>query len=57
LLRELHRVLRPDGLISVKPDHMRDADLISLMGREQLFSLSRRRGEFLDFRRLASAAM
>lgn len=56
LLRELHRVLRPDGLVSVKPDHMSDADLLGVMGRERLFSLSGQRGNFLDFRRVAGAA-
>jgi SAM-dependent methyltransferase len=44
LLQELHRVLRPDGLLSVFPMHVGTAAALEIMNEYNLFSLSNRYG-------------
>jgi ubiquinone/menaquinone biosynthesis C-methylase UbiE len=49
LLRELHRVLKAGGLLSVIPDHMGEAELLETVQSGQLFSLQPRRSESFEF--------
>lgn len=51
LLRELHRVLRPDGLLSVLPDHMEEEVFLRTMEAGKLFALQDRQGKVFAFRR------
>lgn len=55
LLRELHRVLRPPGLLSVVPDHMTRDQVLKTMGGEGLFDFQAQRGESLAFTKHADA--
>jgi ubiquinone/menaquinone biosynthesis C-methylase UbiE len=49
LLRELHRVLKAGGLLSVIPDHMGQAELLETVQAGRLFSLQPRRTESFEF--------
>jgi ubiquinone/menaquinone biosynthesis C-methylase UbiE len=49
LLRELHRVLRAGGLLSVIPDHMGQSELLEAVQAGQLFSLLPQRTESFEF--------
>lgn len=40
VLTELHRVLKPEGLLSFSDHHMREDEILSRITREGLFSLS-----------------
>jgi ubiquinone/menaquinone biosynthesis C-methylase UbiE len=42
ILQELHRVLKPDGTLSVQDPHRPQEDLVSWMATRDLFELSRR---------------
>jgi len=54
LLKELHRVLKPDGLLSVIPDHVARDDLFEIMHTENLFSLQAQREEAFNFGKRAN---
>jgi ubiquinone/menaquinone biosynthesis C-methylase UbiE len=51
LLRELHRILKPDGCLSVVPDHMSEDRLLQTLAAEGLFALESRRGDAYQFSR------
>jgi ubiquinone/menaquinone biosynthesis C-methylase UbiE len=55
LLEELCRVLKPGGLLLVKPDHMTRDELLDKVSAGNSFSLERERGESFEFKRLACA--
>jgi ubiquinone/menaquinone biosynthesis C-methylase UbiE len=55
LLQELHRVLRPDGHLSVIPDHMSRGELLEIMTQPNLFCLQGQHGEVLAFTKDGSA--
>jgi ubiquinone/menaquinone biosynthesis C-methylase UbiE len=55
LLAELARVLRPGGILLVKPDHMTRDKLLDNVHAGNSFSLERELGHSYEFRRLASA--
>jgi ubiquinone/menaquinone biosynthesis C-methylase UbiE len=50
ILRELHRVLKTDGLLSVNDHHMKDNDILEKMTASGLFELSFRGKKTLNFR-------
>jgi ubiquinone/menaquinone biosynthesis C-methylase UbiE len=54
LLRELHRVLKPDGILSVIPDHMEESVFLETVQDGNLFSLQARHGESFEFARSAN---
>jgi len=39
-LRELHRVLKPDGILSFSDHHLKEAEIISCMTKGDLFKLA-----------------
>jgi len=49
LLRELYRVLKADGRLSVIPDHMSEAELLDTVQGGGLFSLQSRRNRSFEF--------
>lgn len=53
LLRELHRVLKPGGHLSVIPDHMPTDEFLETMSTENLFTLETQHGKPFEFIRNA----
>ncbi|MFC2023393.1 class I SAM-dependent methyltransferase [Chloroflexota bacterium] len=53
-LRELGRVLKPGGLLAVKPDHMTADQLQATMNSGNLFVLRAQRGKLFEFVRQAN---
>jgi ubiquinone/menaquinone biosynthesis C-methylase UbiE len=51
LLRELHRILKPDGLLSVLPDHMEEEVLMRTLEAGKLFVLQDRQGKVFAFQK------
>lgn len=49
LLRELHKVLKPDGVLSVFPMHIGTQRMLELAEEDGLFTLRDRCGMILDF--------
>jgi len=48
LKKELHRVLKPNGLLSVLAEHMKVNDILKILEKDGLFSLRDRRGNFIN---------
>ncbi len=42
VLEELHRVLKPNGILSVSDHHMKESEIVSKVVRRRLFRLSRK---------------
>jgi ubiquinone/menaquinone biosynthesis C-methylase UbiE len=42
ILQELHRVLKPDGILSFSDHHMKENEIVSGVTNNGLFSLSRK---------------
>ena len=55
LLRELHRVLKAGGLLSVIPDHMGEAELLDTVQAGHLFSLQTRHTKSFEFGKQTNA--
>ena len=51
LLKELHRVMKVNGLLSILPEHIKVADILELAEKDGLFSLRDRHGKLLNFKR------
>jgi len=51
LLKELHRVMKVNGLLSILPEHIKVADVLELAEKDGLFSLRDRHGKLLNFKR------
>lgn len=51
LLRELHRVLKSGGFLSVMPNHMADDGFLQTMQDGNLFALQARNGEAYQFKK------
>ena len=49
--RELHRVLKPDGILSVRDHHMQEADICSRMEEGDLFAFSQKGCKTYSFRK------
>ena len=52
LARELHRVLKPDGLLSVIAEHVKVEDIIKILEKDGPFSLRDRQGNLINLKRL-----
>jgi ubiquinone/menaquinone biosynthesis C-methylase UbiE len=52
LTKELHRVLKPDGLLSVIAEHVKVDDIIKMLEQDGLFSLRDRQGNLINLKRL-----
>jgi ubiquinone/menaquinone biosynthesis C-methylase UbiE len=55
LVQELHRVLKPDGRLSILPDHMTRDELLEILGTSEGFRLQTQHGEVLEFAKRADA--
>jgi ubiquinone/menaquinone biosynthesis C-methylase UbiE len=42
ILKELHRVLKPDGVLSFSDHHLKEDEIVSGVSNSGLFSLSKR---------------
>jgi len=51
LLEELHRVVKPDGLLSIIVRHMKVKDVLEIAQQDGLFSLKDRHRSLLNFER------
>jgi len=51
LIKELHRVTKPDGLLSILAEHIKVEDVAQLAEKEGLFSLRNRDGKLLNFKK------
>ena len=51
LLKELHRVLKPDGILSATAEHLDVDEFMSVLTKEDLFTLVEQKGEIFTFRR------
>ncbi len=51
LLKELHRVTKSNGLLSILVEHMRPEDVLEIAEKDGLFSLKDQRGRLLNFER------
>jgi ubiquinone/menaquinone biosynthesis C-methylase UbiE len=49
LVRELHRILKTDGLLSVIPDHMEESELLKIVQAGRRFSLQPRHTNSFEF--------
>ena len=49
LLRELHRVVKAGGLLSVIPDHMEESELLKIVQSGRRFSLQPRHADSFEF--------
>jgi len=49
LIKELNRVTKPDGLLSILAEHIKVKDVVQLAEKEGLFSLRNRDGKLLNF--------
>jgi ubiquinone/menaquinone biosynthesis C-methylase UbiE len=49
LLKELHRVMKPNGLLSIWVGHMKVKDVSEVVTKNGLFSLRDQRGRLLNF--------
>jgi ubiquinone/menaquinone biosynthesis C-methylase UbiE len=51
LLRELHRVLKPDGVLSVIVGHIKVEDVLKILEQDGLFSLRDRQGRLINLKK------
>jgi ubiquinone/menaquinone biosynthesis C-methylase UbiE len=51
LLKELHRVVKPDGVLSIGRTHMKVKDIIETVEKNGLFHLKTQHGDILNFKR------
>jgi ubiquinone/menaquinone biosynthesis C-methylase UbiE len=49
VLEELHRVLKPNGMLSFSNHHMKDSEIISKVANNGLFKLLRKRERTYSF--------
>lgn len=49
VLKELHRVLKPDGVVSLSDHHMKERDILSGVARGNLFELKRKGSRTYSF--------
>jgi len=49
LLKELHRVLKPNGLLSILAEHIKVDDVLEIMGKDGLFYLKDQHGKLVNF--------
>jgi ubiquinone/menaquinone biosynthesis C-methylase UbiE len=51
LVRELHRVTKPNGILSITAEHIKAEDVIKIAEKDGLFSLREREHNLLNFER------
>ena len=51
LIRELHRVTKPKGILSITAEHIKAEDVIKIAEKDGLFSLKERQRNLLNFER------
>jgi len=51
LLKELHRVMKANGLLSILAEHIKVEDVLEIAEKDGLFSLRDRHGKLLNFER------
>jgi ubiquinone/menaquinone biosynthesis C-methylase UbiE len=48
LMKELHRVLKPNGILSVLVEHIKVEDVLKILEKDSLFSLRDRQGNLIN---------
>ena len=48
LAKELHRVLKPNGILSVLVEHIKVEDVLKILEKDGLFSLRDRHGRLIN---------
>lgn len=51
LLKELHRVMKPSGVLSVLAEHIRVEDVLEIVEKDGFFSLKNQHGNLVNFER------
>lgn len=51
LIRELHRVTKPNGILSITAEHIKTEDIIKIAEKDGLFSLKVQQRKLLNFER------
>ena len=51
LIRELHRVTKPKGILSITAEHIKAEDVIKIAEMDGMFSLKERQRNLLNFER------
>ncbi len=51
LLRELHRILKPDGVLSVIVGHIKVEDVLKILEQDSLFSIRDRQGRLINLKK------
>jgi ubiquinone/menaquinone biosynthesis C-methylase UbiE len=49
VLKEIYRVLKPGGILSVRDHHTKISDILPVVAKDGLFSLSRESNKIYDF--------
>ena len=53
ILAELHRVLKPDGILSISDHHLKDKDITTSVTEPGLFKLSERTEKVYNFLKIS----
>lgn len=52
VLQEIHRVLKPEGILSFSDHHMKEEQVVSALTKQKLFKLSERKKKLYEFTKI-----